>query len=369
MPRRDLVQKTSIVLLTLLFACGIAAGAREHFPSSCVWHPTGAKQSHHAPSPALARPWVSQENTFTVKAKAGDDGEMEKEQSFNKNTKVVDVIKDSDFQGFGHLIFPVDRHISGDLTLADMGDILVWYSYVNPMRTVEIVNYLKAEAETGRKIFFDIYTEEEKKADPWKRNTGLFFFRGQSGAKFAVLSAGGGFSYVGAMHDSFPHALELSKRGYHAFALIYRPDAEKACEDLARAIAFIHEHSRELEVDVRGYSLWGGSAGARMAAWLGSFGTERFGEKDYPRGAAVIMEYTGLSEVYGNEPPTYNCVGTSDSIASWRTMERRIQRIRENGTDAEIDVFPGLPHGFGLGEGTVAEGWIDHAVAFWERQM
>ena len=157
MPRRDLVQKTSIVLLTLLFACGIAAGAREHFPSSCVWHPTGAKQSHHAPSPALARPWVSQENTFTVKAKAGNDGEMEKEQSFNKNTKVVDVIKDSDFQGFGHLIFPVDRHISGDLTLADMGDILVWYSYVNPMRTVEIVNYLKAEAETGRKIFFDIY--------------------------------------------------------------------------------------------------------------------------------------------------------------------------------------------------------------------
>lgn len=369
MPRRDLVQKTSIVLFTLLFACGIAAGAREHFPSSCVWHPTGAKQSHHAPSPALARPWVSQENTFTVKAKAGDDGEMEKEQSFNKNTKVVDVIKDSDFQGFGHLIFPVDRHISGDLTLADMGDILVWYSYVNPMRTVEIVNYLKAEAETGRKIFFDIYTEEEKKADPWKRNTGLFFFRGQSGAKFAVLSAGGGFSYVGAMHDSFPHALELSKRGYHAFALIYRPDAEKACEDLARAIAFIHEHSRELEVDVRGYSLWGGSAGARMAAWLGSFGTERFGEKDYPRGAAVIMEYTGLSEVYGNEPPTYNCVGMSDSIASWRTMERRIQRIRENGTDAEIDVFPGLPHGFGLGEGTAAEGWIDHAVAFWERQM
>lgn len=39
------------------------------------------------------------------------------------------------------------------------------------------------------------------------------------------------------MHDSFPHALELSKKGYNAFALIYRPGAETACEDLARAIA------------------------------------------------------------------------------------------------------------------------------------
>jgi hypothetical protein len=38
------------------------------------------------------------------------------------------------------------------------------------------------------------------------------------------------------MQDSFPHALELSKMGYNAFALIYRPGAQTACEDLARAI-------------------------------------------------------------------------------------------------------------------------------------
>ena len=92
--------------------------------------------------------------------------------------------------------------------------------------------------------------------------------------------------------------------GYNAFALIYRPGAQTACEDLARAIAFIHEHAEELQVDVSDYSLWGGSAGARMAAWLGSYGTEAFGEQAFPRPAAVIMQYTGLSEVTGNEPPT-----------------------------------------------------------------
>ena len=106
-----------------------------------------------------------------------------------------------------------------------------------------------------------------------------------------------------------------------------------------------------------------------MAAWVGSYGTAVFGETEYPRPGAVIMQYTGLSEVYGNEPPTYNCVGTSDGIASYRTMERRIAAIQKNGTDAMIEVFPGLSHGFGLGTGTVAEGWIDNAVAFWERNM
>ena len=228
---------------------------------------------------------------------------------------------------------------------------------------------MRDHVESGDTIFYDIYTEEEKKADPAKEDTGLFFFRGDPGAKFAVLNAGGGFAYVGAMHDSFPHALELSKTGYNAFALIYRSGAQTACEDLARAISFIFEHAEELQVDTSDYSLWGGSAGARMAAWLGSYGTESFGEDACPRPAAVIVNYTGLSEVTGYEPPTYSTVGTNDGIASYRTMERRINAIQANGTDAEIEVFHGLSHGFGLGTGTVAEGWIDRAVAFWERNM
>lgn len=106
-----------------------------------------------------------------------------------------------------------------------------------------------------------------------------------------------------------------------------------------------------------------------MAAWLGSYGTAAFGEEAYPRPAAVIMQYTGLSEVTGYEPPTYACVGTSDGIAYYRTVENYISQIQQDGTDAEVEVFNGLRHGFGLGQGTVAEGWIDRAISFWERNM
>ena len=287
--------------------------------------------------------------------------------TWNENTRISEVTSYPGFEDWGRLIFPVDEGYYSGSTLGSLR--LTWYSNIQPAKTVEIVNTMKDKANAGEQIFYPIYTDAEIAADPWKADTGLFFFKGKPGAKFAICNAGGGFAYVGAMHDSFPHALELSKMGYNAFALIYRPGSQTACEDLARAIAFIHEHAEELELDVADYSLWGGSAGARMAAWVGSYGTAAFGEADYPQPAAVIMQYTGLGEVYGNEPPTYNCVGTNDGIASYRTMERRITAIQANGTDAMIEVFPGLSHGFGLGTGTVADGWINNAVSFWERNM
>ncbi len=294
-------------------------------------------------------------------------GEGAQPEMFDRNTPIQTVIDDPAFGDYGRLLFPVDTsYFSGD-TLGSLR--LTWYSHIDPDETVEIVNTLRNRALNGETVFYDIYTEAEKAADPDKRDTGLFFFKGTPGAKFAVCNAGGGFAYVGAMHDSFPHALELSKKGYNAFALIYRPGAQTACEDLARAIRFVFDNAEMLEVDTSDYSLWGGSAGGRMAAWVGAYGTAAFGETDLPRPAAVILQYTGYSEYSELDPPTYACVGDSDGIASWRLMQQRLELLSELGTPTEFHVYPGLGHGFGLGRGTVAEGWLNDATAFWEKQM
>ena len=283
---------------------------------------------------------------------------------YTVDTPVTEVINDSVFADYGRLLFPVDEgYWSGD-TLGALR--LVWYNNIDPNETVEIVNTLHQRAAAGETVFYDIYTDAERGPDPAKEDTGLFFFKGAPGEKFAICNAGGGFAYVGAMQDSFPHALELSRRGYNAFALIYRPGAQTACEDLARAIRFIFEHAEELEVDTGGYSLWGGSAGARMVAWLGSYGTAAFDEGDYPRPATVVMQYTGHTDYTEDDPATFACVGERDGIASWRTMQRRIEALSALGIPTEFHHYPGLPHGFGLGTGTVAEGWIDQAIAFWE---
>ena len=287
--------------------------------------------------------------------------------AFTADTPVEEVMADPAFGDFGRLLFPVDEgYWSGD-TLGQLE--LTWYSHIDPDKTVEIVNTLKDRTLAGETVFYDIYTPAEKAADPAKADTGLFFFRGEPGQPFAICNAGGGFAYVGAMHDSFPRALELSKRGYNAFALIYRPGWDTATEDLARALSFLFAHADELAISTDCYSLWGGSAGARMAADVGSYGTAYFGGDDLPQAGAVIMQYTGHSDYRPTDPPTYACVGTADGIASWRTMQRRLDAMAAAGIPTEFHAYEGLPHGFGLGTGTVAEGWLDDAVAFWEEQM
>ena len=287
-------------------------------------------------------------------------------RGYTRNTAISDVIHDPVFGDCGRLLFPVDDwYYSGD-TLGNLS--MTWYSHIDPDKTVEICNYLHSRAAAGERIFYDIYTDEEKAADPSLEDTGLFFFKGDEGAPFAVTCAGGGWAYVAAMHDSFPHALELSKRGYNAFAIIYRPGVPTAYRDLARALTFIFENAEILGVSTEGYSLWGGSAGARMAAELGSFGAVAYyGGEDLPMPAAVIMQYTGYSGCDPNgEPPTFACVGDRDGIANWRTMERRTEALSAMGVPTEFHVYEGLGHGFGLGTGTVSEGWFSLAVQFWE---
>mgnify|MGYP002537394395 FL=1 len=303
-------------------------------------------------------------------AKAAPVEQQTKPQSmaaFTRESRIEDVQNDPAFDGFGRLLFPTNTYYYSGDTLEELE--LTYYSHIDPDETVEIVNTLYDRVEAGQIVFYDFYTEQEKKADPAKRDTGLFYFKGNPGEKFAICNAGGAFAFVGAMQDSFPHALELSKKGYNAFALIYRPGAQTACEDLARAITFIFDHAQELEVDTACYSLWGGSAGARMAAWLGTYGPAAFGGDDLPRPGTVVIQYTGLGEYSEEDPPTYACVGDRDGIASWQIMKARLDAMRADGIPTEFHRYPGLGHGFGLGTGTFAEGWLDDGVDFWEQQM
>ena len=106
-----------------------------------------------------------------------------------------------------------------------------------------------------------------------------------------------------------------------------------------------------------------------MAASLGTYGTEYFGGDVMQRPGTVVMQYTGHTEYSEYDPPTYVCVGTSDGIANWQTMQRRLQAMDALGIPTEFHAYEGLPHGFGLGKGTVAEGWFNDAVVFWENQM
>ncbi|MBC5738319.1 prolyl oligopeptidase family serine peptidase [Lawsonibacter faecis] len=298
-------------------------------------------------------------------------GEKEDVISLTSETATADVVARPAFEGFGQFLFPLRYNtLNTGMTLSEIDSLLPYHDHIRVETTIDVLTAMEDNAVSGARIFYDIYSDVEKAADPIKENTGLFFFRGDPDAPFAIVSAGGGFSYVGSIHESFPHALELSRRGYNAFALQYRTGgADVACEDLAAAISFVFAHAGELGVSTECYSLWGGSAGARMAAYLGSYGPAAFGGDDLPRPGAVVMQYTGHSDYTKNDPPTYVCVGEDDGIASWRTMEQRTNHLKALGIETEFHKYPDLGHGFGLGIGTSAEGWLDDALAFWQTQI
>ena len=178
----------------------------------------------------------------------------------------------------------------------------------------------------------------------------LFFFRGNKNAPFAVICAGGGFYYVGSIHESMPHALWLARHGYNAFALVYRTRRQtlpaRICPGRSHLSLPIRMNWAWIQMDI----LCGAvrqAPGWRL--YTGSFGP-------VPRAAAVIMQYTGYSLYTQQDPPTYACVGGRDYIADWRIMKRRLDCLEKCGISTEFHMYPNLKHGFGLGIETQAQG-------------
>ena len=135
------------------------------------------------------------------------------------------------------------RSDSGDYTLA-YGTLTV--NYHN-----ELMNDLIPAVEGTYSTYADNVTPEGIKASRDHRAFGGFsmgsvatwhtFLNCLDAFRYFMPSSGA-IDSTGNRLDSFPAALELSKKGYNAFALIYRPGEQTACEDLARAVSFWEKH-------------------------------------------------------------------------------------------------------------------------------
>ena len=116
------------------------------------------------------------------------------------------------------MILPWDDGAYAEHTrLSNIGSLLPYHTHVRSDVVVGALNHMIDDVNSGKAIFFDFYTEAQKRAEPSKEQTGLFFFRGTVGAPFAIVAPGGGFSYVGSVHEGFPYAVEISRQGYNAF--------------------------------------------------------------------------------------------------------------------------------------------------------
>ena len=214
-----------------------------------------------------------------------------------------------------------DRPTDPGLPLSRVGELMPWHSHVSPEAIAGALNALAAEPTP----FLEIWPD----GDPRRGRAVLFFYRGKPGAPFALVCPGGGFAYVGTLHEGLPVAREIAKRGYNAFVLRYRVEAPM--EDLAAALARIRAQAAALKVATEGFSLWGGSAGARMA-WAGA---------RLPGGkpAAIVMAYTGQRDWRADDPPTYAIVGARRH----RPRPRRLRARRGAPRRRRADRMPRRP--------------------------
>ena len=212
---------------------------------------------------------------------------------------ILDLLNHPAFAGFARLLLPWDdRGYDNSMRLRNIGSLLPYHSHVDPGTVVSALNHMIDDVNNGKTIFYEFYTEEEKKLQRTKSNTGLFFFRGKPGAPFAIVAPGGGFSYVGSFHEGFPYAVAISKQGYNAFVLRYRAGAggAVATRDLAAAISFVFRNAKMLGRRHRRIFLVGQFGGRKNG---GRHRLERGGEVRGRRPPQAIGSGDGLHGPFG----------------------------------------------------------------------
>ena len=296
--------------------------------------------------------------------------------------KIIDVINHPAFKNFGFYLFPWNdkERYSKDLKMKDAPSLNLWHTNFNAKEEVDGLNRLIDDINKGYQVFYDIYSEEEKQLDPYKKYTGLFYLRGKKNTPYMIMLPGGGYYYVGTLHEGLPVGQEINKYGYNAFILKYRVNGGgrypydfeyKAAKDLIRAVKFIEENYIELEVDKNNYSLWGGSAGARTVSDA-VYGEAGIAKEECVKPAVSIIAYTFFCDnppFSKNDSPAFFIVGKNDNIVPWTEVKERVDNMKRAGCIVEAHIINNLKHGFGVGKGTKAEGWINQAVKFWENNM
>jgi hypothetical protein len=161
------------------------------------------------------KPASSNDRQSNVNAKGGGH--------LSVQSTIGDILRHPAFAGFSRLLLPWDDRVYEEqMPLVRIASLLPYHSHVDPETVANGLNRMIDDAARGQTVFYRFYSETQMKQQTERANTGLFFFRGRPGAPFAVVSPGGGFSYVGSVHEGFPYAEAISRKGYNAFVLKYR---------------------------------------------------------------------------------------------------------------------------------------------------
>jgi endo-1,4-beta-xylanase len=182
-----------------------------------------------------------------------------------------------------------------------------------------------------------------------------------------IIMPGGGHSALWMDHEGYTPAKWLSDRGVAAFVLKYRLAREQGSTytierdelaDAHRAFALIRERAKDFAIDPARIGVMGFSAGGELAAltasrWETAEQKPAFQALIYP----AIPKDMRLSK---DTPPAFLACGENDRQNISQGLPELYLAMKKAGASAELHVFAGVGHGFGVRETNKGElaGWL-----------
>lgn len=234
-----------------------------------------------------------------------------------------------------------------------------------------------------------------------------------------IVLPGGGYTNICGDREGEPIALSFLARGFNTFVLNYTvapiKDPYMPMMDVSFAIAYVREHAQELGINKDRIFLTGFSAGAHLAATVGSLWSDKtLSEKTslpcgLNRPTGVVLCYSVISSELQNEERVFAALlGEHKDDKVWRdkfSAEKAVNKdtvpafmvhtmtdevvpvenafvfanaMAKNDILCELHVYPKGPHGMALANTDTNLGredltdeayarWVDDACSFFKR--
>lgn len=285
------------------------------------------------------------------------------------------------FEGVGDFIMPWLDGFNRNISVFYNWDFMALTARFNGEDIVSGLNFLIEQKQEGETLVYPYYSEEEILTDESKRNANLLFIPGEKDKPVAFVMPGGGFNAWCAIAEGFPVARDLHEKGYNVFVIQYRVSIEDSQEegermalaDMSRAVKYVYDNAETFGVDMRNYSVWGFSAGGRLCHLF--CGDKELGYKaiGLPSPKLATLVYSGwFDEELSNAasmPAVYFSYTKNDSLIGKEkvnAIEENIEYLKSQSKKVGVAAFEKAHHGYGVGKGTDADGWLNGACDFWE---